>query len=379
MLASFDTDRDRIRWQPLNDGEGARWLSVAGIEGHVIQFRWLSGGAGFVVATQRDVYLLALDGAKLKRAVSIFGPKFTPKVTRIWDTRVNADGVLVRYDDASEDRPGERLPTTKVAFAQVRNGTFHRFIAIDATERADDITAATVLAGGRVLVAEVMWDGGHRWIRSLKPLDGAYVDMARRECVSDACFRITNWSPGADKLVYSDSEGDVLVERAGAMKPLPQDPEAEGQVDNLWLSTSEDRVVASRGQHVQLWNIAGKRLWSVKLPGKPSVQSLKFGRDDKEVWAALGTRIYRINGAKSIRTVVHRRDLESRVPVPVERVVDEDVLADIPTSAVFLDDVVPLPDGGLAYAVVRLKRRIALPADLKALGLPPDIWSADSP
>jgi hypothetical protein len=217
-----------------------------------------------------------------------------------------------------------------------------------------DLQLANLRSDGRiVMVLDDLEDEADQYLLTVRPrADGPVEQLERTPCASDGWCEVVNWTPDTKRLGYARWDGTVVLEQPGAAPlelPIGQDDEAdwEGPIHTLWANADEQRIFAANDKRMRMWDAAGRALWSWQPRGNRQLKSAQFGLDGQTVLASVDRSIVRIDGGKA-RTIVREK-------LPKRRKSSD---GHAWTRAVYIDDVQPLPGGGIAYMVVDSRSRV---------------------
>lgn len=181
-----------------------------------------------------------------------------------------------------------------------------------------------------------------------------------------------NWAPGSSRIAYSEWAPAAYVEDGTGWKEFSlrgEDDDAWMPMTELWINKAETRVLAADELRVRLWSMDGSERWTWEPErARDRVHSVHFDPDDETVWVGAGLSIYHIDATGSARKVLTAR--RPRIPGKSKTAAGNNgakrkagkplfmprIHADPRTDA-FVDDVVPLGNGRVAYMVVALHAR----------------------
>ncbi len=391
-LASYDPDRRQIALDVV-DGSAAKahTIPIKGTLAAPHQFRWLDDGEGFVVSTEDQVYLLKVDpaqpGAHAEPVPLLANVSDHP--LGVDDVRVMKDGLLVRiaervpvqvppeplefelgqdllFGDARVARSlvwvgdnefyeapgqmyGDQTPANQrgqllyIALADGKPTATHALVA--PTRHVD---GAIPLSGGRVAATvgpynDEPWDystAEELWVAT--PSAKGWVVQSREDC--DDC-EATNWAPGADAPIFAEWS-DIRVD---GPNPYTLTMPGGGSVNVLWADSDFDLVIATSSEELAVWEGQALR-WSYQDPSD-SLHSARSDPSGRYLYTANDAEIRRfslVDGShkRMVKIKTFRRDTEQ------EGNEDNDWQYTTRTELRRLDGVVPLPNGGIAYAVL---------------------------
>ena len=365
-LASFDTRNAQLTLRSLSTKRPAKragkafQVAVGGLGGWVETLRWMADGRGVVLATSGGLQLVRLDLSSPGRAVSAI-PLFGSR------QKSALDGEIVDFRIV----PGGLIARTAHRLYYVYIDSRDRPVIHDLTPDGYRVRGAGALAGGRIAMAVVKLATKKDELWTLAP---SSMGPARAPVVTSAspCPKCaaTNWAPGSQWPIFAAGRNTVFMHKpdpAGSSSfyklglPGPRDL----RVRSLWVSPDGTRILAANRETVQVWDLDGKVLWTWKQPGRgQEIRSARF--------AAAGSE-----GGQSVLIVTDKS---------VWRVRDGKVIGDVVTDALrerldlhldlgrqtYLESVVPLADGSIAFTRVRrtfiTDEDFLGPEDIEALG-----------
>jgi hypothetical protein len=331
-LAAFSADTSTLALLSMADGSmrsitvapPTRRKTSASASPRVQTIRWLNDNQTIIFQTQRAIQLVNTDTNHVQ---TVLERKATAS-QHVLDTRIVGDGFIART-------PHE------VFFVRVEAGQPK---VTNITPEGRTVSEANVRSDGRiVLVANPNSSRGvgHELI-TFSTARGEPRFMSSRPCAGSC--RITNWAPGSERLAYALSNGTIVLEAVSDTAKQHSGPGTEmslelpaghGRVSTLWMNHDGTRLLAANAHSLAVWNSAGRRLWSW-TPQNGPLRSAHLG-DDGTVVAAVKERIVRVSdGVASDLIAPHKLAA---------------LLAGPGTSR--LDDVFPLPNGGVALAIIR--------------------------
>lgn len=364
-LATFDADKMRLDLRALEsteDGEGSvgdrQLVKVAGLEGTIRQFRFLSSIEGFSISTSENLYILpyALDeGARTVEAQPVFDPEQMGEFDVV-DTRILPDGMIARTREYIDGDPywwrGD------VHWIQIDDDTVQDVASL--VPRHLSATAANVRSKGRIVVALDVFDQdiaekvGHGevselWTFETSPAESPKITETTR-CAHDYC-NIINWAPGTERLTYGyDWDRLAVANDNGEFEDLTMEftDGYGGNMHTLWTDDDESHILAATIDGVVLWDADGKEQWTWQHPRGYQVHSAHF-EDDGSVVVAAGTQLLRVENGLAKRLLRTRGKYKPRRYDP-----DSDIYPEWNETSKdsFIDDAIMLPGGAIAFAVV---------------------------
>jgi len=353
-LATWDDLRKTVQLRDTEKGAGveSRRIRVTGLRGAVTHMRWLSDLSGVVFLTDKNLFVARFDvqgtddGAW---AHPVFGKRKDGTRPEVLDVRMTPTGFVALTDAGYDEDAGHQLRDAWfVHVAWNRVAPPRRF-----TPKTGRVRALSVRSSGRVVLA----------MAGLKPSEDSDSDVTgalwtlrldnhghsrvieRRDCETDDCD-VTNWSPGTRRLVYTTADGAVVIVGRGDKQDVVIDfGDFETPTHTLWLDKRERRLLLANREMVSMYDMAGNELWSWSPKNGDTIHSARFDLDNKTVLATAGRRALRVAGGKA------KLLFKTRMQAKPWKEGDDYLMA----SEVFVDDIIPLGNGALAYGVVVAK------------------------
>lgn len=357
-LASWDSWRRRLHIRDLRGGGKSHSLKVSGLGGEVQKMRWLGDSSGVVMLTTRQAYVLRFDPNEQEPdtwASPLLGraPRGANRVMK--DVGMQRHGLVIRtaqYSTGSHHAAGKKRAQVAyhVSVGANRVGPARRVSPTDRT-----LTGMTVLSGDRVVLSLAGADLEPGELRVLAIRSGAHVTLLDSiACITSDCD-VVNWSPHTRRLAYQVADGRVVVRvDAGKDRGATEDRvlslrrvQTADTMHTLWLSPDEERVLVGGSDGYVIADVQTGRVLTDWTPQDYAVMtSARFDKDGRSVLAAAGRSAYRVDASGR-----SRRLLQTRKPTADATPTHGAVLE----THTFVDDIIPLGGGALAYSVVRLQ------------------------
>jgi len=186
-------------------------------------------------------------------------------------------------------------------------------------------------------------------------------------------YGIGNWSPNADRIVYT-SENEIYLE-----VPNPETGRSKFKalsftdefdiffMSNLWLNRTNDRIVASTEKRIRLWDETGEVLWTWDAPDEDIIYSVHFDQDGESILASINNQIFRFkdgkrtllltgkHGAQTKKSLRKSQRLQKSRHKKYRKIQEDEFLEDLfSRQQTFIEGMVPLSDGSIAFAVITL-------------------------
>ena len=197
---------------------------------------------------------------------------------------------------------------------------------------------------------------------------------------------VSNWSPNTERILYSTDDGNIFLElpnqnedhstfkKISFSKPYEVD-----SITNLWLNRAQNRFVAASENRLGVWDGEGKPLWTWSTKENETIQSVHFALDGESVLAAINNQVFRIHNGKKTLILTGKHDPQTeKIIKKAERLknkrlkkykktqqlknkrlkkykkrqrhhFEEDLFSQ---QRSFIDGIIPLSDGSIAFAVV---------------------------
>jgi hypothetical protein len=346
--------------RPEGTLESARTIRLEGLNGQVIRnLRWTQDGGQWVVQTDNNLYLARIPTVEAAPK-AVVTPVFVEsgKVMRVDDYRVHPHGVLVRVGWSRD--PGL---SAGLYFFDLSGNTPKRH---SFTQPKGGVSYATILAGGRIVrTVPSPQKMGRTWLGAIETYNvtpgQAPVLVDTVECSGHDC-NVANWAPGADHLVLATHAGNILFENPDSTdisspfirRQLPLSPPGllwgHEPIHTLWASPSNARVLAASKHSLSVFDRYGTVLWSWK-PDEGAIHSAHFDIREEAVLVGVNDRILRLQEGKPPEVIFvspwnHKPSTASALK--------RSRRAGVRTRT-FVDDVVPLRDGRVAFNWVTVK------------------------
>ncbi|MFT5433017.1 MAG: dipeptidyl aminopeptidase/acylaminoacyl peptidase [Myxococcota bacterium] len=331
-LAAFSADTSTLTLLSMADGSmrsitvnrlHTRKKSTPGSR-RVQTIRWLNDNQTIIFQSQKAIQLV---NVATKRVRTVLERKASASQSVV-DTRVVGHGFIART-------PHE------VFFVRIAGGQPE---ITNITPEGRTVSEANVRSDGRIVIVanpNSSMGVGHELI-TFSTAIGEPRFMSSRPCAGTC--HITNWAPGSERLAYALANGTIVLEAVSNTAKQQSGPGTEvrlelpvghGRVSALWMNHDGTRLLAANDHSLAVWNSAGRRLWTW-TPKSGPLRSAHFG-DDGSVIAAVKGRILRVSDGVASDLIAPKKLAA--------------LLAGPGTSR--LDDVFPLPSGGVAFAIIR--------------------------
>ncbi len=323
-LASWDDIRKRLQIRTFG-GAGAtvppvpRVVRIRGLKGKVAIFRWTWDGKGVFFVTPRGVFAADLS--------TLPGDVEPGAVSELTVVPVEVPGSMRNVRPV----PGGLMALGSKAWL-IRDQHPPQLLA------KTDAQSGSVARNGDMLIAT---DGE---IHRLAVRDGEVQVVHRRKCAGWPDCAVVNWAATGDRLAYALTDGNVVLSAGDTdvLFPLPS------VVRTLWFSPDGSVLLAVTADQAVLIDATTRKrrsTWTRTTPGE--IHSAHFAPGGDQVLLAAGRDVRRIDTATGkarwwFKTRAKRLEI------------DEGYGA---LSEVFLDDLVALPNGALAYSLVRTRQQ----------------------
>lgn len=405
-LATLSAPPLRVDLWPLSDGkaDGSRHhveVTLTGVDEHILQFRWLDDGKSLVLMGTHQIWVATPD-TRHPKTVAKAQRVFPDKSRDMSDTRVVPGGFIVRtveqgvwpypYDPGEEGYDAdEEIYWGEEEFGEGAfwRGHIYRVPVTGGTPRTPiDLTpdgyaanGATVLSGGRVAIALGVFlspdeydriDAGELEARkaalhvlkrnAAKPTDV----VATYPCGEDDWCYADNWAPGTRHPIYINDQRILIHEAPGRPAreiALPED--WWGHTHGLWADEAARTVLVASADQIALYDLTSgdpRWRWMPSGDGDQLVRSVHFRPDGRTVVAAVGEHVLELRDGKARQLVrgVHGKAIaalqsERAAKSEARSEVEVDEEAEWSDTTRFVDNVIPLSSGDVAYAVVTLR------------------------
>lgn len=331
-LASFDAASGRLHIRNLATGQ-VKTLGLTNLPGGDVQtVRWSHDGHSVLVHQGNQLSRVDLTSASPQHTTPLLEAEVIEKMGQIVDFRILDSGLIVRGN--------ARLLYVRLDGRDIN--------VVDITPDKARVVGASTLSQGRIIMA-VVHQGRRRASSELITLTTAHG--AQPIVVHQMPFKggIMNWTPGSERIAYARTDGRIVLELpnhggSARMTELVVDDTSASysRVHTLWMSKDNTRLLAATPLHVRMWDATtGESLW--KINADDTIRSAHFEHGSNEVIVATNTRVRRItDGAFGVSLIDGRAGRQLNFEGG--------------NGEKWLDDVLPLPGGGLAFALVHESR-----------------------
>lgn len=362
-LASLDLDASRIQIRTVTPRlSKPRFAPVSGVGGEIVQFRWLPAGDGFVIVSTDGAWLLAPG----QRAKPVLDPVHHRGAAYVTDVRVLPEGLLVSTQPPKDDDDAATVEAClRIApsfyYVHVADAEVQAVVELSAGDPDLHAVQASARSDGRIALRVVVLEERPSTRRSSKPhcsrfMHDAAIQILRPQADGTPVLESTLPGPALDwnnfaarspTLVYAMF--DTVIAGSSELPFRTPSERIYAPIQSLWADPARDALLAADCGRVRTWRADGsiRWTWDIRDPIRCDEHEhiIHAARFDSrgEVVAAVGRSVLRLGHGKA------RRLFRVRRGPPYVRASSADPPREHET---FVDDAVPLPDGGIAYAVV---------------------------
>ena len=336
-LASFHATRRELQLRSMGNDRptGPISIKVRKLPGQIETFRWLSDSSGVVFQTTAGLYLARLDLSGERRGVAVKRlviEKHRPATNEIIDFRILPGGLIARSY--------EHLYYVHIADSD-------RLVIHDLTPRGDEVIGHSIMAGGEIAMIARKRRSRKTTLWMFAPRDRDRASVPVLTGISPYLYKAPgNWATGSESPIVATWDDSILIQRPGPMGPPSYQrltvSETYTDTNSLWTSKDGKRILAAGSNEVYVWNRDGTELWRWKPSKSQSVRSAHFEADSRSVLIATNSSLLRVRDGKIISDALDDKQRQA--------------LGLNDGTSAFLEGAIPLPNGSIAFNVVRETR-----------------------